>query len=69
MSIRWLGTIHPVLITSEGLSLDEKMKTALFLAVAACLFLMAVLVLLRTAILLHEEDIQELHENTGGGLR
>jgi len=66
MSIRWWRTIHPVLITSEGIFLDDRMKTALYLALAACLMLLAVLLLLRTGILLHQEEILELEEDSSG---
>ena len=52
MSIRWWRTIHPVIISGEGLALEGGMKTALFLAVGSSLALLTVLVLLRASILL-----------------
>lgn len=54
MSIRWWRTIHPVVITSEGANLEPKMLQVLLLAIAACFVLLAVLVLLRTAMLLNK---------------
>ena len=66
MSIRWWRTIHPVLISSEGISLDGRMKTALFLALAACLALLAVLVLFRTGFLLLKEVVFNLGDDPGG---
>ncbi len=66
MSIRWWRSIHPRIITGAGISLDERMKVALFLALAAFIFLLAVLVILRTVFLLHKEETLRLHDISRG---
>jgi len=66
MSIRWWRTIHPVIIGSGGISLDDGMKAALVLALAACIVLLLVLVLSRTVSLLHREALLRLEERSGG---
>lgn len=69
LSIRWWRTIHPVVISSEGIALDSRMKQVLAVSLAACLVLLAVLVLLRTAMLLHSEVAARLEEDSFGELR
>lgn len=66
MSIRWWRSIHPKVISSEGIFLDERMKTALVLALAACILLLAVLVIFRTVFLLHKEESMRLEDISGG---
>ncbi len=66
MSIRWWRSIHPKIITSEGMFLDERMKAALFLALAACLLLLAVLVIFRTVSLLHKDEFLRLEDISSG---
>jgi len=66
MSIRWWRSIHPKIISSEGISLDERMKTALVLALAACFVLLAVLVIFRTVFLLHKDEYMRLEDFSGG---
>ncbi|MFH1963949.1 MAG: cytochrome c biogenesis protein [Acidobacteriota bacterium] len=66
MSIRWWRSIHPKVISSEGIFLDERMKIALVLALAACVFLLAVLVIFRTVFLLHKEESMRLEDILGG---
>lgn len=66
MSIRWWRSIHPKIITSEGLYLDERMKAALFIALAACVMLLAVLVIFRTVFLLHREESLRLEDISSG---
>jgi heme exporter protein C len=66
MSIRWWRSIHPKIISSEGISLDERMKTALVLALAACFVLLAVLVIFRTVFLLHKDEYMRLEGFSGG---
>lgn len=65
MSIRWWRTIHPVVIGSEGISLDVRMKIALAAALAACLVLLAVFVLFRSSILLHRDAALSLEGVSG----
>ena len=65
MSIRWWRTIHPVVIGSEGISLDVRMKIALAASLAACLVLLAVFVLLRSSILLHRDAALSLEGVSG----
>jgi heme exporter protein C len=54
MSIRWWRTMHPVVITSQGANLETEMLHVLLVAIAACFLLLAVLILLRTSMHLHE---------------
>jgi len=60
MSIRWWRSIHPVVITSSGASLEPRMRQALMLAIFACLSLLAVLVLLRSSLRIHNLVLQQL---------
>lgn len=66
MSIRWWRSIHPKVISSEGIFLDERMKIALVLALAACILLLAVLVIFRTVFLLHKEESMRLEDISSG---
>jgi len=60
MSIRWWRTIHPVVITREGANLEPEMLNVLILAVVACMLLLVVLVLLRTAMHLNSLVVARL---------
>lgn len=53
MSIRWWRSIHPVVITSQGASLDPLMYQALMLTMIACLGMLAVLILFRGSVRLN----------------
>lgn len=62
MSIRWWRTIHPVVITSEGANLDPLMLHALIVAVVACLFALAVLILLRAVVRLNQMTLERFEQ-------
>ena len=63
MSIRWWRTIHPVVITQEGANLEPRMLQALLVAIAACFLLLAVLILLRTAMRLDALVVERLTQD------
>lgn len=69
MSIRWWRTIHPVVIRSSGMALEERIVHALWVSVAAFTVLYSCLLLLRLAMRLHhgmaEEITQEVLEQRG----
>lgn len=60
MSIRWWRTMHPVIITTTEIKLAPAMRDAALMALVACLLLLTVLILLRTAQRMHQQVTWEL---------
>lgn len=69
MSIRWWRTIHPVIVTTEGLALEGGMRAALALAVVSGLLLLMVLILIRSSILLLGDAVFKAGDGIPGGVQ
>lgn len=59
-SIEWWRTIHPKVITGEGVNLAPPMFHALLAAVGAYLLLIVFLLMLRAAMRIHEASVEAL---------
>lgn len=59
-SARWWRSIHPIVISSDGVGLDGRMKLALFMSLAVFSLLYVLLMSLRTKSLALKEQIREL---------
>ncbi len=62
-SARWWRSIHPVVVTSEGMNLDPRMKTALFASIITFSALYAYLMGMRLRVLRLRKRIEALKEN------
>jgi len=60
LSVRWWRTIHPVVITRTGASLEPEMVQAMLIAVAAFTVLYFTLLFLRTAMRLQQTATEEM---------
>ena len=71
MSIRWWRTIHPKVITIEGIELDPRMTHALAISVLAFTMLYFALLNLRTAMRVHQNIAQAIRRDltTANGRR
>ena len=59
-SARWWRSIHPVVVTSEGIGLDGKMKAAMFVSLAVFSVLYTYLVPLRMKSLALRSKVRQL---------
>ena len=59
-SARWWRSIHPIVVTSEGIGLDGKMRVALFTSLAVFSLLYVYLVPLRAKSIALKEQVRQL---------
>lgn len=62
-SARWWRSIHPVIVSSEGMNLDPRMKTALYASIIAFSALYVHLAKMRLSVLRLRKRVETLREN------
>lgn len=60
MAVRWWHSIHPVVITSQGINMAPRMIVAMFVSMGAFLYLYAVWMTIRTRLLEAERGLDQV---------
>lgn len=60
MAVRWWNSIHPVVITSQGIAMAPRMIVAMFVSMAALLYLFAIWMAIRLRLLRAEAGLADI---------
>lgn len=68
LSVRWWNSIHPVVITSQGIAMPPRMIVAMFVSMAAFLYLYVAWMVVRVRLLTAEQGLEAVREQLRQGL-